>query len=245
MKILTIDIETSPNLAHVWGLWQQNVGLTQLLDSGEVICFAAKWHGKKQILFYSVHHDGKQAMVEAAHALLSEADVVVHYNGDKFDLPHLNREFVESGLEPPAPYASVDLLKAVKRKFRFPSNKLDYVVQKLQLGAKTSHTGHTLWIDCLNGSSKAWALMRKYNKHDVAITESLYNKLLPWIPAHPSTGLYEGLADVCPACGSDHLLREGYAYTSMGSFQRYRCDDCGKWSRSNKRVEGSNVRGLS
>ena len=86
----------------------------------------------------------KKRWCRAAHDLLSEADVVVHYNGDKFDLPHLNREFVESGLGPPAPYASIDLLKTVKRKFRFPSNKLDYVVQKLRLGAKVSTGGYDL-----------------------------------------------------------------------------------------------------
>lgn len=244
MKILTIDIETSPNLAHVWGLWQQNVGINQLLDSGEVICFAAKWHGQKKILFYSTFHDGKEEMVKAAHALLSEADVVVHYNGDKFDIPHLNREFLELGLEPPAPYASVDLLKAVKRKFRFPSNKLDYVVQKLNIGAKVSTGGHELWLACMNGSDSAWTKMRKYNKHDVVVTETLYDRVLPWIPAHPSVGLYEGFSDVCPACGGDHLTLQGFAYTSMGAYQRYQCGDCGKWSRSNKRVEGSNLRGL-
>lgn len=244
MKILTLDIETSPNLAHVWGIWQQNVGINQLLEHGEVISFAAKWHDSKRVLFYSNYHDGKEAMVQAAHDLLSEADVVIHYNGDKFDIPHLNREFLESGLEPPAPYASVDLLKAVKRKFRFPSNKLDYVVQKLQIGAKVSTGGHELWIACMNGSEKAWSQMRKYNKHDVVVTELLYDKILPWIPAHPSSGLYDGFSDTCPACGSGDLQLQGRAYTSMGVYQRFVCNSCGKWSRGNKRLEGSNVRGL-
>jgi DNA polymerase elongation subunit (family B) len=244
MKILTIDIETSPNLAHVWSIWQQNVGLSQLLDSGEVICFAAKWHGQKKVMFFSTFHDGKEAMVKAAHELLTEADVVVHYNGDRFDLPHLNREFIEQGLEPPAPYHSVDLMKAVKRKFRFTSNKLDYVVQKLNLGAKATHTGHQLWRDCLEGKQSAWNMMRKYNKMDVVVTEKLHDKILPWIPNYPSHNLYENLPDGCPACGSSHLQSRGMARTSMGSYQRFQCVDCGKWARGNKRVEASNVRGL-
>lgn len=244
MKLLVIDIETSPNLAHVWSIWNTNVGINQILESGEVICFAAKWVGHKQIMFYSVHHDGKEAMVNAAHQLMSEADAVIHYNGDKFDIPHLNREFLELGLEPPAPYASIDLLKAVKRKFRFPSNKLDYVVQKLNIGAKVSTGGHELWIACMSGSDKAWATMRKYNKHDVVVTEKLHERIKPWIPAYPSVGLYEDMADVCPACGSDDLRLEGRAYTSMSVYQRYSCNSCGKWSRGNKRLEGSNLRGI-
>lgn len=244
LKILVIDIETAPNLAHVWGIWQQNVGLNQLLESGQVLCFAAKWVGQKKVLFYSDYHNGHDEMIRAAHELLTEADIVVTYNGDRFDLPWLNREFLELGLEPPAPYASVDLLKAVKRKFRFPSNKLDYVVQKLQLGAKVKHVGHTLWIDCLNGSAKAWSQMRKYNRGDITVTEALYNKLQPWIPSHPHVGLYQGNMDCCPACGSNILHRRGRAYTSMGVYQRFLCVDCGKWSRGNKRIEGSNLRGL-
>ena len=46
MKTLTLDIETAPQVAHVWGLWQQNVGLPQLLESGYVMCFAAKWEDR-------------------------------------------------------------------------------------------------------------------------------------------------------------------------------------------------------
>ncbi len=53
MKILTIDIETSPNLAHVWGLWNQNVGLPQLLEPTQMISFAAKWYETKSVQFYS------------------------------------------------------------------------------------------------------------------------------------------------------------------------------------------------
>jgi chromosome partitioning protein len=37
LKVLLLDIETSPNLAHVWGIWQQNVGLSQLLETYAVV----------------------------------------------------------------------------------------------------------------------------------------------------------------------------------------------------------------
>lgn len=243
-RILFIDIETGPNLAHVWGLWQQNVGLPQLLESGEVLCFAAKWHGKKKVFYFSSYHHGKERMLQEAHALLSEADIVVHYNGIRFDIPHLNREFVESGMEPPAPFKQIDLLRTVKAQFRFPSNKLDYVVQALNLGAKVEHSGHKLWVDCLQGKAGAWADMKAYNIHDVVITEKLYDKLRPWIANHPAVGLYSGEAHSCPACGAgeESLQRRGYAYTGVSVFQRYQCNECGKWSRGAKRVDGVSTR---
>lgn len=243
MRVLTIDIENRPNLAYVWGLFDQNVGITQLVEPAETISFAAKWHGEKKIHFASTFHDGKEEMLIAAHNLLSEADVVVGYNSKGFDMKHLNREFVLAGMEPPAPYAQVDLLLVVRRQFKFTSNKLDYVAQALGLGGKTSHSGFQLWVDCMAGKQKAWDLMKKYNKQDVVITEKLYNKVLPWIPNHPAVGLYNGeLEDSCPNCGGTNLSPQGKAYTAISVFQRYQCDDCGKWSRSNKRIDSTNTR---
>ena len=78
MRILLIDIETSPNLAHVWGLWQQNVGLPQLLESSYTMCYSAKWLGEKDIYFDSVQKSTSQAMLEGVHGLLEQADAVVH-----------------------------------------------------------------------------------------------------------------------------------------------------------------------
>ena len=245
MKLLTIDIETSPNLAHVWGLWQQDVGLSQLLEAGEVICFAAKWHGDEEVQFYSTFHSGKEVMVDRAHRLLDEADAVIHFNGARFDVPHLNREFAEAGMTPPSPYAQIDLLKVVKKNFRFPSNKLDYVTKALGLDHKVQHAGHQLWVKCMAGDYQAWEQMKEYNVQDVVITEQLYDRLLPWISGHPSHGLYvEDEDHRCPNCGSTSLERRGFAYTSVSKFQRYQCRNCGRWSRGNKRLEGVDIRGV-
>lgn len=236
MKTLAIDIETAPNLAHVWGLWNQNVGLSQLIEPTEMLCFAAKWLGSKTIKFYSQHHDGHSAMVERAHELLDEADAVLHYNGKRFDVPHLNREFLALGLAPPSPYRQIDLLATVKKQFNFPSNKLDHVSRALGLPGKVGHEGHTLWIKCMAGDPKAWARMKRYNKQDVALLEDLYDQLKPWIKGHPHVGLIDGTgADSC-LCGSTNLERRGYAYTAVSQFQQYRCRDCGRWVRGNKAV---------
>ena len=119
MRILAIDIETSPNLAYVWGLWDQNVNLNQLVQSGEVLCFGAKWLGNEPIVFRSIL-DGKKKMLRDAWKLLDEADVLVHFNGKRFDLPWLNTEFVSAGLAPPSPYRQIDLMTVCKQQFRFP-----------------------------------------------------------------------------------------------------------------------------
>ena len=149
MKILLLDIETSPNLAHVWGLWQQNVGTNQLLESSEVMCWAAKWYDERGVMFMSNKANSHAEMLAKIYELIDEADVVVHYNGKKFDMPTLNKEFLLQGWTPPSPYKQIDLLRVVRSNFKFPSNKLDYVAQRLNIGKKVKHEGHELWIKCM------------------------------------------------------------------------------------------------
>ena len=78
MKILLLDIETSPNTAHVWGLWQQNVSINQLMESSYVLCYAAKWLNGDDVFFDSVHKSKPKAMLKGIHALLESADAVIH-----------------------------------------------------------------------------------------------------------------------------------------------------------------------
>lgn len=244
MKILALDLETSPNLAYVWGLWNQNIAISQMEASTEVICFGARWYGQRGVTVKSVHHDGKQVMLQTAWDLLNEADAVMGWNSKGFDSKHLMREFLEAGMPPPAPYKDLDLMLAVKARFRFPSNKLDYVSQKLGVGKKVQHEGFEMWRKCLAGDDEAWARMIKYQKQDVNLLIDLYEKLRPWIPNHPSVAVIDGEPDGCPACGSTHVQPRGLAHTNTGSYRRYVCLDCGKWSRGFKREQGSLLRAI-
>jgi predicted RNA-binding Zn-ribbon protein involved in translation (DUF1610 family) len=231
LKILLLDIETAPNVVHVWGLWQQNVGINQILDSGYVMCWAAKWLGHDQIFFDSVKASGAKRMLEQVHALIEQADAIIHYNGNKFDIPTLNKEFLLHKMLPPAPPKQIDLLRVAKSQFRFPSNKLDYVAKALGVGQKIKHAGHELWIRCLANEEAAWKEMQEYNVNDVIILEAVYHRLLPWIKNHPNVGLHHDVNDVCPNCGSHHLERRGFSYTAAAKYQRYQCKACGTWSR--------------
>jgi uncharacterized protein YprB with RNaseH-like and TPR domain len=180
MKILMLDIETTPIKAYVWGLWDQNVSIDQIIEPTEMLCFGARWLGSKKVIFKSVHHDGKTAMLEELHKLMNEADVLVGWNSAAFDHKHINREFLENGMQPPSPVKDLDLMSVTKANFQFPSNKLDYVAQRLGVGAKVKHSGFSLWIKCMEGDAKAWAEMKKYQVQDVNLLIDLYYELLPW-----------------------------------------------------------------
>lgn len=242
--ITTLDIETSPNLADVWGLWQQNVALSQLREVSSVIAFAAKIHGRKAVEFRSQFHDGHDVMIRRAHEMLDDTDILVTYNGKKFDTPHLRREFLLLGLAPPSPFIEVDLCQVVKSRFRFSSNKLDHVASQLGLGEKVKHDGHDLWVRCLAGDEKAWAQMRTYNIRDVVLTEQLYDALIPWVPNHPNVNLWTA-EDGCPNCGKPRLQKRGFYRKGLTVRQRYQCQDCGTWATDGKRLDGATVRGTA
>lgn len=232
MKLLLLDIETAPHIGYVWGLWQQNIGLSQLLESGYVLCWSAKWVGSDEIIFDSIHRSKPKAMLKRVHELLEEAHAVIHYNGTKFDIPTLNKEFLLKRMTPPSAYRQIDLYHTAKSRFRFASNKLDYIADQLGLGKKHKHEGFELWVKCMNGDPEAWATMEAYNKQDVVLLEGVYDAFRPWIRNHPNLALYMGSdAPHCYSCGSLNMHRRGYSFTTTGRYQRYRCGDCGSWSR--------------
>lgn len=234
-KILLLDIETAPNLAYVWGTWKQNINPEWIAANGYVLCWTAKWLGKNEVVFKRLHTGKPLALLGPIHKLLSEAHAVIHYNGKKFDVPTLNKEFLTHGMTPPSPYKQIDLLRTMWDTFLFPSNKLDYVSQTLGIGEKIRHKGPQLWIECMAGKEEAWREMEDYNKRDVELLEKLYLKLRPWIKSHPNRGAISGLP-VCPTCGSEDFQQDGTHLAQVLKYARYQCSDCGTWFRGNKTV---------
>lgn len=230
-KILTLDIETSPNVAYTWGLYDQNIAISQILEGSRILCVTAKWYDSNSTIFLSENELGHTEMIRQVWKLLDETDILVTYNGISFDEKHMNREFILAGLTPPAPYRHIDLYRTVRSQFKFASNKLDYVSQALGIGQKVKHEGQALWNAVLAGDAKAWAKMRKYNIQDVRLTESLFDFLGPWIKSMPNMGTFTG-ERCCYRCASKNLSDHGFGHTNTTVYTRLRCDDCGAWSRS-------------
>lgn len=255
-RILTIDIETSPMKVWTFSLIKPYISYDQVIEPTRVISWAAKWLDEDPVMFRSEYHHGFEAMIQQAHSLLSQADIVIHFNGDTFDVPHLRREFKKLSLPPFAPFQTIDLYKQLKKSMYFPNNKLDTMVQRLGIGSKLDHDGMPLWIRCLTDDPehpeiqrKAWALMRKYNRQDVAVTEALYLETREWLPNHPNMGLYvddpgDGIAR-CSVCKSEDLRKEGHAYTAAGKYPRFQCRNCGKWGREKKAIALSEGRSVA
>lgn len=224
-RVLTLDIETSPALVYTFDLRNDYISPDNIVEPSRVLCFAAKWSDGKVMLFSEWQH-GRKQMIAEAWRLLDEADIVVGYNHVRFDIPHLQREMLQLGYRPPRAWVDIDLLPVMRRRFRWMSNKLGYVIDQLGLDRKMDAGGFATWRGVLDGDPKAQARMGQYCKHDTVITSELYAFLEPWLAA-PHAGLYTGRMHACAVCGSERLVPDGVSRTKVSAWLRLACADCG------------------
>lgn len=238
-KILFLDIETTPIAGYVWSIWEQNVGLNQIIKEWSVLSYAGKFLGTKEI-YYNDTRKKKDIrddndLLRELHGLLDEADIVVAQNGKQFDIKKINARMLMAGMKPYSPVRVVDTLVVAKTVAAFTSNKLEWLSKHLTNSPKSQHKafpGFELWDECLKRNPKAFAEMKKYNIQDIIALEKLYKRLLPWIPNHPNLGTYiDGTEPRCPKCGSVEIQRRGTAVLQAGIYQRFQCQACSGWSR--------------
>ena len=234
-KILYLDIETKPATAYVWRMWDENITPDQLIDRGGLLAVGMRWGNERRTRVLTEWEDGLDGMLDATYAAFNEADAIVTYNGDKFDIPKLKGEWIMAGYAPPKPPVSLDLIKPVK-KLGLLMNRLAYVGPALLHEGKLKHDGFKLWFDVLEGDEKSRKLMKRYCARDVDLLVDLYSKVKPYMDNHPF--LYDGHGhENCGTCGSTHLQRRGTYRTKATIYQRLYCPNCGSWTKGKgKRV---------
>lgn len=233
MNVLLLDIETAPGTAYVWSLYDDSVPVERVIAPSRMLCWAAKWLGRSGVHFGSEWGSGgADKMLKQLHALMSDADAVITYNGDKFDIPKITGAFVNAGLPPVPPVPSIDLYKTVKQ-LGYQSSKLAFVAPYLGIGEKVKHEGFSLWSKVLAGDETARKRMERYCCRDTKLLEPLYNKLRPFIRNHPYLG--RGGRTECPACGGIKVQHRGQRRTKAFFIDRLHCQQCGNWSDGARR----------
>lgn len=238
-KVLLWDTEFSPLEVYSWSLWPKSIPTGMIKSTQRMLCWGAKWYGDSKILTRSEWEDGREDMLSGLHEVLSEADFVVSWNGQRFDTKMVQREMLLAGLPPVPPYREVDLMVTAKQKFKFASNKLDHVAQELGVGQKMDHAGFEMWRGVLEGDPVYQDMMLSYQKQDVRLLEPVYDKMKGWIKMMHPVSLEAGS---CHNCGSTNLQRRGFAKTLSGVYQRFVCNDCGRWHRGTKRRQVTEFR---
>ena len=92
-RIVTLDIETAPILAYVWGLFKQFVGLDQIVKDWSILSVTWKWLDEERTYYVDTYEGGRAKDIRDDTKLLmklwqvlDEADIVVTQNGIQFDI---------------------------------------------------------------------------------------------------------------------------------------------------------------
>lgn len=169
-------------------------------------------------------------MLQEFVKVLNQADELVGHNGDKFDLAYIRTRCLYHGIELQPNFTTIDTLKIARSKFKFNSNKLDYIARFLGLGKKIK-TDFDLWKDiALHNDQKALDKMVKYCKMDVILLEQVYNQLKSHTQSKTHYGvIFGGDRGSCPECGADSedLIRHMNRTTASGIKKIiYKCKVC-------------------
>lgn len=232
-KRLFFDIESSPNIGLFFEAgYKKNIDTSAIIKERAIICICYKWEDSKEI--FSLNWDAKQddkKMLEKFIKIANEADELVGHNGDRFDLAFIRTRCAFHGIPMFPTYVTIDTLKIARSKFKFNSNKLNYIADFFGFGQKIK-TDFNLWKNIvLHKDKKAMEDMIKYCKKDVILLEKVYKELAKHIAPRTHFGVIFG-ADrgSCPECGSDHLHKQRRKILRTGQIKAvYQCQTCGKY----------------
>lgn len=234
---LYFDIETSPMLVFAWGLGKQEIDYKRIYKERQVLCIGyAFGDDPVQLLTmdygkYDLHvrdNDADLAMVQKFSGLVEKADQVIGHNARYFDISVLRSRLIKHKLPDFSPVLIDDTYLQTKD-IGFASHKLDYLTGFLDLPQKQEHP-YELWLQVVSHVPGAFKRMQEYCKGDVEINRKLYKRLKPYIKSSLNLAVWNGNSQLCPHCGSKHMVIRKYKYTPVGKYPQYQCMECGHYS---------------
>lgn len=232
---LFFDIETSPNIGLFWEAgYKKNIDYSNIVKERAIICICYKWEDDKEVegLYWDSKQNDKK-MLEKFIQVANSATELVGHNGDRFDLAWIRTRCLFHGIDMFPKYTTIDTLKIARAKFRFNSNRLNYIADYLGIGQKIK-TEFTLWKDIILHKDKiAMDKMIKYCKKDVELLEKVFKLLNNHIEPKTHYGVVYGhYKGTCPECGSEDLIAKEKVVLASGTIKIvYRCNTCGKYHR--------------
>ncbi len=125
--------------------------------------------------------DSDRHIVESAVNMLKNYSIIIGYYSTKYDLPFIRTKALHYGIDFPS-YGSLyhfDLFYTVKAKLCLSSKSLDNTCNYLGISGKTP-LDKEIWRLAKYGDPEALHSVLVHNVADVAITEQLYQRLIPF-----------------------------------------------------------------
>lgn len=222
---LFFDIETAPNVVYCWQTgYDLKITHECIVEERAVICVCWKWEDQKRVnsLVWDKNHSDEKLLKDFVK-IIEVTDEAVGHNGDRFDIPWLRTRCLYHRIPFPPNVISIDTLKHSRSKFKFNSNKLDYIGQFLGLGGKIKVGGWDAWKAVMEDNKAALQRMVQYCKQDVLLLEAIFHEMQPYLPARTHLS---GDVRTCPECEAEMDINKVY-YTRTGYRRAHlKCPEC-------------------
>ena len=233
-RVLFIDLETSAALVYCFGRHKQYINQDAIhTEGGKILVAGYRWLGepKTDVLYdkSEIRAGEDYLLCVKLWDLFSQADVVVAHNAKNFDVKMLEARCLVNGLPPLPTVQVIDTLEIAKRKFRFPSNKLDSLAAFLSIGRKVETGGIDLWVKVQQGNEEAINNMVTYCEGDVDLLHDVFLALRSrgLVSAFNAALYYDDEVIRCRACGHTEFEATGRKIrTATGIYNELRCTEC-------------------
>lgn len=233
-RILFLDLETAPSIVASFQRWNVNISPTSVIQEGGWLISASwKFKGDSSVTnVLATRHEAMQGsdsrLVSELYSAINQADILVAYNGKRFDFPVIRTRGLINKLAPHKQVRLFDPYDTVK-KMKFNSNKMQSITKYLNIQEHKIDTNMQLWLDCLDGDETALRAMATYNDQDVEVLEQVYYDTLAYSTNHPNLNIYyDDDIKRCAVCASKDVKSTGnLVYNNNSSFEEYSCNSCG------------------
>lgn len=237
-RVLIWDLESSLLEGYFFRIWQENIPMRRIKKQAHLLS-ASFAYNDEPVQGYRLTPeqvktgDDFDVVCKVVEAV-NNCDLMVTFNGKRFDVKLLNTRALFWGLPPVKAPKHIDLFEQSKRVFKFPSNSMQNVSMYLGENGKLETSGSNLWERCAEWENyeeceKALIEMVTYGNQDIEATRDLYKRFQGWMKGVPNLGVItnevtENKTLRCIHCGSDDVFPlDQKTYTSVSSFDLYRC----------------------
>lgn len=257
LNYLYWDLESSLMGCLSFGIWNQNIPASRITKHSHLLSNSWAFNDEEpqglRLTPEQVKTGDDLDIVIKTIELIQKADVIVTFNGKKFDCKLLNTRALFWGLPPVVYPKHIDLMQDAKRVFKFPSNSMQNISMYLGQEGKIATNGTGLWERCYKWEDyeecdKALEEMLRYGIQDIIPTRALHQRFMGWSKNTPNIGMItkhvtdkkHGLN--CVHCGSDDvIMMDKVGYTAMSSFDLYRCGNTACRGVSRVNASGKNL----
>jgi uncharacterized protein YprB with RNaseH-like and TPR domain len=218
---------------------------------GEILMMGYQWWDESEPQLIGIndfpgwkkphYNDRDYQLCKSIYKIMGKADLIIGHFSSRFDHPFIQTRMLKHKLPPIPDTPQIDTWKIAKKQLRLRSNRLGVIAEALGCDQQKGKVDASVWRMAKGHDEEAIRIIGDYCLQDIRTQKSITERLLPVAKSVGSLNLLtEGKKHRC-MCGSWRVVRDGEHRTKVNVYERFRCLDCGRWSRGRKTLTSKKV----